>query len=235
MMGTPVGWADPLFISILRGLGCSGDPIGLDSECSRRVNMLQGHMYRGRHHVSLTRRRRPALGANAGVRTDPVAVRTIRGHEHGWSTVVVHEVLPRAVSQAPKVISLWSAKGKSSTPEVVVVKHSSRGRFPGKGSIVAEEVLLGSTQRAPIVVRLWSKTENIRPTRWLSFSIVPGEGFNSCRGSSARVNTKGLNSGPLVVHDGEHQTNLMVVVQLYSRGSSALVRDTRLLALLQRS
>ncbi|GMN65762.1 hypothetical protein TIFTF001_034876 [Ficus carica] len=34
-------WADPLFIDVLRGLRCSSDPIGLDSECSRRIDMLQ--------------------------------------------------------------------------------------------------------------------------------------------------------------------------------------------------
>ncbi|GMN75416.1 hypothetical protein TIFTF001_056609 [Ficus carica] len=44
------------------------------------------------------------------------------------------------------------------------------------------------------------------------------EGFSSCRGSSALVNTKGLNSGPLVVHNGEQRTNSMVVVQHSSRG-----------------
>ncbi|GMN66724.1 hypothetical protein TIFTF001_035778 [Ficus carica] len=41
-------WADPLFIGIPRGHGCSGDPVGLNSECPRRVDMLQVHM----HHKS---------------------------------------------------------------------------------------------------------------------------------------------------------------------------------------
>ncbi|GMN53243.1 hypothetical protein TIFTF001_022391 [Ficus carica] len=34
-------WANPLFIDILHGLGCSGDPVGLNSECPRQVDMLQ--------------------------------------------------------------------------------------------------------------------------------------------------------------------------------------------------
>ncbi|GMN29530.1 hypothetical protein TIFTF001_002463 [Ficus carica] len=41
-------WADPLFIDVLRGLGCSGDLIGLNSECSQQVDMLQVY----RHRVS---------------------------------------------------------------------------------------------------------------------------------------------------------------------------------------
>ncbi|GMN48234.1 hypothetical protein TIFTF001_017418 [Ficus carica] len=38
--------ADPLFIDVPRRLGCSGDPIGLDFECSWRVDMLWGHRHR---------------------------------------------------------------------------------------------------------------------------------------------------------------------------------------------
>ncbi|GMN43026.1 hypothetical protein TIFTF001_012238 [Ficus carica] len=34
-------YADPLFIDVLREFRCSGDPIGLNSECSRRVDTLQ--------------------------------------------------------------------------------------------------------------------------------------------------------------------------------------------------
>ncbi|GMN23325.1 hypothetical protein TIFTF001_000079 [Ficus carica] len=34
-------WANPLFIDVIRGLGCSGDPIRLNSECSRRCQSEQ--------------------------------------------------------------------------------------------------------------------------------------------------------------------------------------------------
>ncbi|GMN46271.1 hypothetical protein TIFTF001_015459 [Ficus carica] len=34
-------WANPLFIGVPRGLRCSGDSVGLNSECSRQVDMLQ--------------------------------------------------------------------------------------------------------------------------------------------------------------------------------------------------
>ena len=33
-------WANPPFINFLCELGCSGDPIGLNPECSQQVNML---------------------------------------------------------------------------------------------------------------------------------------------------------------------------------------------------
>ncbi|GMN68806.1 hypothetical protein TIFTF001_037853 [Ficus carica] len=87
-------WADPLFIGVSRGLQCSGDPVGLNSECPRRGRHASGNG----HRVSLARRRRPAPGARAGARTGPMAVqgdiaRTVRGHEHWQSTVVVREVL----------------------------------------------------------------------------------------------------------------------------------------------
>ena len=39
-------WIDLLFIGIPCGLGCSIDPVGLNSECSRWVDMLQ--MYKRR-------------------------------------------------------------------------------------------------------------------------------------------------------------------------------------------
>lgn len=91
-------------------------------------------------------------------------------------------------------------------------------RFPGKGLVVAGEVLPGSTQRVMIVVRSWSTMENIGPTRRWSFNPIPGEGFSTCRGSYERVNTTGLDSGPLVVHDREHRTNSTVVVQHSSQG-----------------
>ncbi|GMN46543.1 hypothetical protein TIFTF001_015730 [Ficus carica] len=133
----------------------------------------------GGHRVSLTRRRRPALGAKAGVRTGPVAARAKYSSDPGS--------VARSGVAAPKVISSWSAKGRSSTPKVVVVQHSSRGRV------------------------------NIGPTRWWSFSIVPGEGFSSCRESFAWVNI-----GPT-----------RWWLQHSSRGGFTLVRDTRLLALLQ--
>ena len=41
-------WADPIFIDIIRELGCSGDPIGLNLEYSWWVDTLQVH----RHHMS---------------------------------------------------------------------------------------------------------------------------------------------------------------------------------------
>ncbi|GMN68591.1 hypothetical protein TIFTF001_037649 [Ficus carica] len=55
-------WADPLFIGVPRGLRCSGDPIGLNSEYSRRVDMLQVHRHRDEYSVSLAKRREPATG-----------------------------------------------------------------------------------------------------------------------------------------------------------------------------
>ncbi|GMN45250.1 hypothetical protein TIFTF001_014446 [Ficus carica] len=38
-------WSDPLFIDVPRGLECSGNPIGLNSECSQRVDMFQAYRH----------------------------------------------------------------------------------------------------------------------------------------------------------------------------------------------
>ncbi|GMN66982.1 hypothetical protein TIFTF001_036050 [Ficus carica] len=208
VMGTPVGCLSRALrcLSIPCGLGCSGDPVGLNYECFRRVDMLQVHRHRSGHRVSLTRRRRLVLAAKAGARTGPVAVRTVRGHEHGQSTVVIREVLPGAVSRAPKVISSWSAKGRSNTPEVVVVQLVPGERFSsyqGSSAWVNTKVVVSG----PLVVHDGEHRTNsmvvVQHSSWGRFS--------SCRGSSARVNTKGLDSGPLVVHDEEHRTNSMVI------------------------
>ncbi|GMN18842.1 hypothetical protein TIFTF001_049865 [Ficus carica] len=207
-------WADLLFIGVPCGLGCSGDPIGLDSECFRRVNMLQMHKYRTSNKLApRVPMVWPALGAKAGVRTGPVAGSVSGARRRRAACAVCYAM----------VLLLTSAGGGA--------VHQRWWSF----SIVPGEVLPRSTQRAPIVVRSWSMMESIGPTQWWSFNIVPGEGFSSCWGSSARVNTKGPDSGPLMVHDGEHRTNSMVVVQHSSRGSFALIRNTRLPALLQRS
>ncbi|GMN24770.1 hypothetical protein TIFTF001_045886 [Ficus carica] len=62
-------WADPLFIGVPRGLGCSGDPVGLNSKCSRRVDMLQVH----RHRTSNRLAPRVPMAAGAGDTTGAVA------------------------------------------------------------------------------------------------------------------------------------------------------------------
>ncbi|GMN44501.1 hypothetical protein TIFTF001_013693 [Ficus carica] len=139
VMETPVGYLSRAFqcLRVPRKLGCSGDPVGLNSECPWQGTRRQASIDTGGgHHVSLTRRHRLMPGARAGARTRPVAARTVRGHEHGQSTVVVREVLPDAVSRAPKVITLWSVKGRSSTLEVVVVQSGSRGRIFNKFDLV---------------------------------------------------------------------------------------------------
>ncbi|GMN66717.1 hypothetical protein TIFTF001_035779 [Ficus carica] len=95
-------WADPLFISVPRELGCSGDPVGLNSECPRRVVMLQASIDTGGGHgVNLTRRHRPAPSARAGARTGPM-VCSVSGARRRWAVCYV---------MAPKVISSWSARG----------------------------------------------------------------------------------------------------------------------------
>ncbi|GMN38886.1 hypothetical protein TIFTF001_008113 [Ficus carica] len=94
------------------------------------------------HHVSLIRWCRPVSGARVGARIGPVGdiARTVRGHEHGQSIVVVREVLPEAVSRAPKVISSWFAKGRSNTLEVVVFQSSFLGRILNKFDLVLSVV-----------------------------------------------------------------------------------------------
>ncbi|GMN38730.1 hypothetical protein TIFTF001_007959 [Ficus carica] len=69
---------------------------------------------------------------------------------------------------------------------------------------------------------------------WAVWGQSAHEGFSSYRESSARVSTKGLDSGPLVVHNGEHQTNSMVVIRHSSQGRNfgPLIRGTRPPALL---
>ncbi|GMN41637.1 hypothetical protein TIFTF001_010867 [Ficus carica] len=71
VMGTSVGCLPRAlrYLSVPRGLGCSGDPVGLNFECSWQVDMLQVYRHRGGHRVSLTMLRRPALGVKAGART----------------------------------------------------------------------------------------------------------------------------------------------------------------------
>ncbi|GMN61515.1 hypothetical protein TIFTF001_030600 [Ficus carica] len=215
-------WANPVFIGILCGLGCSGDLVGLNSECSRRVDMLQVHRHRGN---------RPALGAKVGARTGPVAGSVSGARRHRAMGTVCYAMVK--YSSDPGSVA-WSGVAGPKSDQLVVRKgdeqYTGDGgrsiRFPGKGSIVVGEVLPGSTQWVSIVVRSWSTTENIRLTRWWSFKTVPGEGFSSYRGNSARVNTKSLDSGPLVAHDGEHRTNLMVVVQHNSRGRFSSCRGS---------
>ncbi|GMN61518.1 hypothetical protein TIFTF001_030617 [Ficus carica] len=166
-------WANLLFIGIPCGLGCSSDPVGLNSECSG------GHASAdigGGHRVNLTRwhsadSKRPRARAEYSSGLGSVARSGVAGLES--DQLVVREGEEQYTGGGGRSI-----------------------RFPGKGSVVAGEVLLGT---------------------------VPGEGFSSCRGSSARVNTKGLDSGPLMVHDGEHRTNSIVVVQHSSRGRVIIV------------
>ncbi|GMN59706.1 hypothetical protein TIFTF001_028799 [Ficus carica] len=52
-----------------RSLGCSGDPVELNSECFRRVDMLQVH----RHRMSSRLASRVPMTAGAGDRTSAVA------------------------------------------------------------------------------------------------------------------------------------------------------------------
>ncbi|GMN32654.1 hypothetical protein TIFTF001_003777 [Ficus carica] len=196
----------------VRGANCSEQPHHLrvqsnpDYDINRHTSADTG----GGHRVSLTRRRRPALGAKAGIRIGPVAVRTVRGHEHGHSTVVVREVLPGMVLRAPKVISSWSAKGRSSTLEVVVVQHSFRGSSTRvnigptrwwSSSIVPGEVLPGSTRIVPgkfypgqhrtnlmVVVRHSSRGSSTRVNKHSSRGSSTRVNKDSSRGSSTRVN-----------------------------------------------
>lgn len=63
-------------------------------------------------------------------------MRTVRGHKHGQSIVVVWDVLPGAVSRASKVISLWSAKGRSSALAMMVNRFGSRGRILNRFDLV---------------------------------------------------------------------------------------------------
>ncbi|GMN30468.1 hypothetical protein TIFTF001_002807 [Ficus carica] len=56
-------WTDPLFIGVFRGLRCSGDLIGLNSECSLRGTQRHASVGRDDEYcVSLARQREPATG-----------------------------------------------------------------------------------------------------------------------------------------------------------------------------
>ncbi|GMN32072.1 hypothetical protein TIFTF001_050770, partial [Ficus carica] len=84
-------WADPLFICILRGLGCSGDLVELNSECPQRVDMLSS-VQTPAHRVSLARRRRSVPGARVGARIDSVAGGVL-GVRRRWAASVVFQAM----------------------------------------------------------------------------------------------------------------------------------------------
>ncbi|GMN61517.1 hypothetical protein TIFTF001_030608 [Ficus carica] len=135
-------WANPVFIGIPFELGCSGDPVGLNSECYRRVDMLQVHKHRGMHCVSLTRRRRLALGAKAGARIGPVAD-SVSGARRRQAAGAVFYAMAKYSTDPGSVA--WSGVTGPVSDQLVVHKgeepytggdgHSIL--FPGKGSVVA--------------------------------------------------------------------------------------------------
>ncbi|GMN55561.1 hypothetical protein TIFTF001_024678 [Ficus carica] len=100
-----------------------------------------------------------------------------------WLAWIFHRIdpSPTLVGAQHRDLSQWSAKGRNSTPEVVVVQHSSRGSMvpgevlPRSTSMVAGKVLPGSSMVPGEVL----------PG---STSIVSGEVQSGSRGSSTQVN-----------------------------------------------
>ncbi|GMN60402.1 hypothetical protein TIFTF001_029517 [Ficus carica] len=154
VMGTPVRYLSRALrcLNVLRGLGCSDDLIGLNSKCSRRVDMLQPQ---SEQVVGIGDGIGVATGGALGVRwriecydRAPLSART--GRVHG-AYRQCGELGP--VNEVPREECLVGSGPVSSTHSTQrdLVFTSSRGQFtPGKG-------ILSSDQIAPSTMMLTHK------------------------------------------------------------------------------
>ncbi|GMN66625.1 hypothetical protein TIFTF001_035684 [Ficus carica] len=92
-------WADPLFIGVPHGLGCLGDPVRLNSECSMRGTQRHASVGRGDEYCL--------------VRGD--MTRAIRDPQSRRCSAVVGEMLGNAVranKTGPDHVPLWVGSGE---------------------------------------------------------------------------------------------------------------------------
>ncbi|GMN59818.1 hypothetical protein TIFTF001_028903 [Ficus carica] len=113
--------ADALFINGPLGLGCSGDSIGLNSECSRRVDMLQASAGTSRHSpneqaVDIGDGTGAATGGVSSVRWRLLSVGP--GHRHqlirgGYTTDIDSVANLGKSTRSPGKNLTWSARVRS--------------------------------------------------------------------------------------------------------------------------